>query len=175
MKGVFEQMEMKSYLSKNNPMKGPLNFLWFDTQALDAAEFYVKLIPNSSIKHVSYYGKEVPNFGGMPWVVEFELNGVSYAAMNAGKHYELSPAFSISISCKDQAEIDFFWNELTSNGGVESRCGWCVDRFGLSWQIIPENLSHFLGNPDPVKAGKAMQAMLKMAKFELHLLEEAIA
>lgn len=131
-------------------------FLWFDNNAEEAARFYVSLFPRSAITSSS------------PMSVTFELDGRPYFALNGGPTYRLSPAFSLYVSCKDQAEIDHFWNALLSDGGEPSRCGWLVDRFGLSWQVIPEELPRIISNP------RGLQAMLEMTKIDLAALRAAI-
>jgi len=124
-------------------------FLWFDSNAEEAARFYVSIFPHSKITSAS------------PMSVTFELDGRPFFALNGGPTYQLSPAFSMYVSCKDQAEIDHFWSALLADGGEPSRCGWLVDRFGLSWQVIPEELPQLISNP------RGLQAMLGMTKIDL--------
>jgi len=131
-------------------------FLWFDSKAEEAARFYVSLFANSKITSAS------------PMSVTFELDGRAFFALNGGPSYQLSPAFSMYVSCKDQAEIDYFWDALLRDGGEPSRCGWLVDRFGLSWQVIPEELPQIISDP------RGLQAMLKMTKLELAELRASI-
>ncbi|HTJ59198.1 MAG TPA: VOC family protein [Devosiaceae bacterium] len=150
-------------------------FLWFDTQAEDAANFYVSLFPNSRITYVSRYGDAGPGPKGSAMVVSFELDGQRYNAINGGPTYKLSPAFSLSVSCKDQAEVDFYWNKLLEGGGVENQCAWLQDRFGLSWQIVPDALPRYLGDSDRAKANRVMLAMLKMKKIIVADLDKAYA
>jgi len=150
-------------------------FLWFDDQAEQAAEFYVSLIPNSKITGVSRYGEAGPGVPGSAMTVTFELDGLPVTALNGGPVYKLTEAFSFSVSCEGQAEVDRLWNALIAGGGEESRCGWLKDRFGLSWQIVPKALPRLLGDPDRARANRAMQAMLKMNKLVVADLEAAAA
>jgi len=146
--------------------------LWFDDQAEDAARFYVSVFRNSKIGAISRYGEGAPLPKGTALVVAFELDGRPYTALNGGPAYKLSEAFSLQVDCGDQAEVDRYWNTLGA-GGRDSRCGWLTDRFGLSWQIIPTALPRLLADPDPARAARAMQAMLKMTKLDIATLEAA--
>jgi predicted 3-demethylubiquinone-9 3-methyltransferase (glyoxalase superfamily) len=132
--------------------------LWFDTQAEEAANFYVSLFKDGKITGVS----RGPD--GKAFVVNFEIAGSRYLALNGGPLYTFNEAFSIFVNVEDQAEVDRFWDALTA-GGEESRCGWLKDKYGLSWQIVPKALGECLGHPDPEKAGRAMQAMMGMKKI----------
>ena len=134
-------------------------FLWFDTQAEEAMNFYVSLFKNSKVNSVSR-GPE-----GNAFIVSFELDGQEFMGLNAGPQFKFNEAVSMFVNCEDQAEVDYFWNALIANGGEESMCGWLKDRFGLSWQIVPTRLGQLMGDPDPVKAGRVMEAMLKMRKI----------
>lgn len=142
--------------------------LWFDGNGLEAAEFYVSLLPDSRLESAFRPGPGAP-----PLVVDFTLAGTPYQALNGGPTYTLSEAVSISVQTRDQAETDRLWNALTADGGAESRCGWLKDRFGLSWQIVPEILPKLLADPDREKSGRAMQAMLGMGKLDIAALEAA--
>lgn len=149
-------------------MNTPYPMLWFDTQAGDAAEFYVSLFPNSAITDTSYYGDQVPDREpGSVMAVSFTINGMPLSALNGGPHFTLSEAFSIVAPCADQAEIDRLWEALIADGGRPSQCGWLVDRFGVSWQIVPENLGELLATP------AAVQAMLAMTKLDIAALAAA--
>jgi predicted 3-demethylubiquinone-9 3-methyltransferase (glyoxalase superfamily) len=148
-------------------------FLWFDSQAEDAARFYVELFPNSKLGAVTRYGPAGPGPEGSAMTVQFELDGLPVTAINGGPTYKLTEAFSFSVICEDQAEVDHYWSKLTGDGGEESRCAWLKDRFGLSWQIVPRRLPELLGDPDRAKAGRAMQAMLTMRKIVIADLEAA--
>jgi len=134
------------------------HMLWFDTQAEEAANFYVSLFKDGKITGVS----RGPD--GKAFVVNFEIAGSRYLALNGGPLYTFNEAFSIFVNVEDQAEVDRFWDALTA-GGEESRCGWLKDKYGLSWQIVPKALGECLGHPDPEKAGRAMQAMMGMKKI----------
>ena len=141
---------------------------WFDGTAEDAARFYVALVPGSAVERS--FG-QTPD--GKPLIVEFHLAGVPYQALNGGPHYALSPAASIQIITDDQAETDRLWAALIADGGAESMCGWCVDRFGLSWQVVPRQLMATVGGPDPEGSARATAAMLQMRKIDIAALEAA--
>jgi predicted 3-demethylubiquinone-9 3-methyltransferase (glyoxalase superfamily) len=148
--------------------------LWFDTEGEEAAKLYTSVFPNSKILDVSRYGSAGPRPEGTVMTVAFELNGQKFVALNGGPQYTFSEATSFQVSCRDQAEVDHFWNAL-SDGGEEGPCGWLKDRFGLSWQIVPIRLPELLGDPDPGRAQRAMAAMLKMRKIVIDELEQAAA
>lgn len=144
-------------------------FLWFDTQAKEAAEFYTGIFKNSKINLVTYYnGGPMP--AGTVMTVAFELEGQSFTALNGGPHYKFNPAVSFVISCENQQEIDYYWNALSS--GQFEQCGWLVDKFGLSWQVVPSNLGELLSR-NKEKAGSAMAALMKMKKIVIAELENA--
>lgn len=145
--------------------------LWFDTQAEEAANFYVTLLEDSAVTQVQRLDG-TPS-GDNVALVFFTLAGQEFMAINGGPQFPFTEAVSFQISCKDQAEVDRLWSTLTTGGGEEGQCGWCKDRFGVSWQIIPERMGEILSDPDPERAGRAMQAMLKMQKIELDVLEAA--
>jgi predicted 3-demethylubiquinone-9 3-methyltransferase (glyoxalase superfamily) len=149
-------------------------FLWFDTEGEDAAKLYTSVFPKSKILDVSRYGSAGPRPEGTVMTVAFELNGQKFVALNGGPQYTFSEAISFQVSCRDQDEVDHFWNAL-SDGGEEGPCGWLKDRFGLSWQIVPTRLPELLGHPDPGRAQRAMTAMLKMRKIVIDELEQAAA
>ena len=144
-------------------------FLWFDTQAEEAARFYVSIFKNSKI------GQIARGEGGKVMVVGFELDGLKFTALNGGPLYKFTEAISLQVDCAGQAEIDELWNRLTADGGEPGRCGWLKDRFGLSWQIVPANMGQLIGGDDPAKAGRAMQAMMGMNKLDIAALEAARA
>jgi len=150
-------------------------FMWFDTEAEEAAKFYVSLFPNSRITNTTYYGSAGPGEKGKVMTVSFELAGMPVTALNGGPQYKPTEAFSLSIDCADQAEVDKYWSALTADGGEEGPCAWCKDRFGYSWQVVPSALPRLLGNPDPKKSQAAMQAMFKMKKIVIADLEKAVA
>lgn len=142
-------------------------FLWFDKQAEAAARFYTSVFKNSKILTVS------PGPDGVPMVVNFQLEGEEFIALNGGPQFKLNEAFSLVINCRTQQEIDYYWSKLTADGGQESQCGWLKDKFGLSWQVVPVQLGKLLSDRDPKRAGAAMQAMLKMKKLDIAALERA--
>ena len=142
--------------------------LWFDGNGAAAAEFYVGLIPGSAIETSYQEGTE-------PLMVNFHLAGVPYLALNGGPQYKASPAASIMVMTRDQAETDRLWTALVADGGAESRCAWCVDRFGVSWQVVPEALLRTVGGPNPDGAARATQAMMQMTKIDIAALEAAYA
>ncbi len=140
--------------------------LWFDTQGLDAAEFYVSVFPNSEIRSISYYNEAGPREAGSVVTVEFVLDGQAFMAINGGPQFTFDEAVSFTIGCADQEQVDYYWAKL-SDGGEEGQCGWLKDRYGLSWQVVPDGMAEALGNPDPAKAERAMKAMLGMSKIDL--------
>ncbi len=133
--------------------------LWFDGQAKAAAEFYCTVFPDSKIIQSS------------PMVVMFELNGKKFMGLNGGPHFQFNEAVSFVIPCEDQAEIDYYWNKLTADGGQESQCGWLKDKFGLSWQVVPAILGDLVS--DPVKGQRVVAAFMKMKKFDIETLKNA--
>ena len=149
-------------------------FLWYDSEAEEAARQYVSIFPNSRIVSVSRYGDAGPGPVGKAMTVEFELDGQLFTALNGGPHHEFTEAVSFVVPCKSQEEIDRRWAAL-AEGGEEGKCGWLKDRYGLSWQVVPERLGAMLGDRDPQRAGRVMQAMLKMKKMDLPALERAFA
>lgn len=148
--------------------------LWFDTEALEAAEHYVSIIPGSRITDVSRYGDGAPRPAGTVLTVAFELDGQRFLALNGGPHFPFTEAVSVVVSCADQDEVDRYWAALV-DGGEPGHCGWLKDRYGLSWQIVPEDLGEVMGDPDPARAGGAMQAMLGMQKLDIAALRRAAA
>jgi predicted 3-demethylubiquinone-9 3-methyltransferase (glyoxalase superfamily) len=146
--------------------------LWFDTDGEEAAKFYTGLFDDSRITDVSYYGEAGPRPEGTVMTVSFELDGQQFLALNGGPDFTFNEALSLQVSCKDQEEVDKFWNGL-SEGGEEGPCGWLKDKYGLSWQIVPTALPELLSDPDPGRAQRAMQAMLGMRKIEIDGLRKA--
>ncbi len=142
-------------------------FLWFDNQAEEAMNFYVSVFKNSKIVNT------MPGPDGKVMTGTFELEGVEFMALNAGPHFKFTEAISFFVKCATQEEVDYYWNKLTSDGGEESQCGWLKDKYGVSWQIIPNALGELLGDKDPQKAGRVMQAMLKMKKIDIAKLKQA--
>ncbi len=147
--------------------------LWFDGRAQEAAEFYVSLLPDSRIDTVMPYSVETP--GGKPgdvMLVEFTLAGESYMALNGGPYFQFTPAISLFVNCADQAEVDRLWDAL-SVGGSPIQCGWITDRYGVSWQVVPEALGIMTKDKDPAKVRRVMEAMQQMVKLDVGALEAA--
>jgi predicted 3-demethylubiquinone-9 3-methyltransferase (glyoxalase superfamily) len=148
--------------------------LWFDREAEAAARFYVSLLPNASIDHVQKYASDGPSGKeGDTLVVEFTLAGQRYQALNGGPMYPHTAAASIAVLVDNQTELDRLWAALTTDGGKPVQCGWLTDKFGVSWQIVPEALIRLLRDPDPATAARVMQAMLTMVKLDIAALENA--
>jgi predicted 3-demethylubiquinone-9 3-methyltransferase (glyoxalase superfamily) len=148
-------------------------FLWFDTQAEEAARFYVSIFKNSRIGDIARYGDAGPGPKGQVMTIGFELDGLHFTALNGGPMFKFTEALSLQIDCVDQTEIDTLWEKLTADGGEPGPCGWLKDRFGLSWQIVPANMGQLVGGPDPAKSQRAMQAMMKMGKLDIAALVAA--
>ena len=147
-------------------------FLWYDTQAEEAAKFYVSIFPKSKILKMAWYGDAGPGPKGSVMTVEFELAGQRMIALNGGPHFKFTEAISLSVDCKDQKEVDRYWTRL-SQGGQESMCGWLKDKYGLSWQVNPSILGKLLSDKDAKKAKRVMEAMLKMKKIDIAALKAA--
>ena len=141
-------------------------FLWFDGKAEDAAKFYAAVFKSAKL------GKTVAGPDGKAMVVPFEIEGQQFTALNGGPQFKFNESVSFVVHCKDQKEVDYYWDKLTSGGGQESMCGWLKDKYGLSWQIVPEVLPRLMSGP---KAGKVMQAFMQMRKFDIAALERAAA
>ena len=151
-------------------MKKITPFLWYDTQAEEAAKFYTSIFNNSKIGSIVRYGKDQPGAEEQVMTVQFWIDGEEFTAINGGPHFSFTPAVSFVVKCKDQKEVDYFWDKL-SEGGTPERCGWLKDKFGLSWQVIPEALPKMLS--DPKKAKKVMDEVLKMDKLIIKTMEDA--
>ena len=141
-------------------------FLWFDKDAEEAMNFYVSLFPNSKVLSVQRYGPGGPGPDGSVMTADFELDGQRITALNGGPRFNFSEAFSFVIDCKDQAEVDYYWDKLVA-GGAASQCGWLKDRFGFSWQVVPAALFETIGGPDPEGRKRAMAAMMQMRKLDV--------
>jgi predicted 3-demethylubiquinone-9 3-methyltransferase (glyoxalase superfamily) len=150
-------------------------FLWFDNQAEEAANFYASVFKDGKIKNVSRYGDAGPGPKGSVMVVSFEINGQTFTALNGGPMFKFTEAVSFAVHCKTQEEVDYYWDKLTGSGGRPSQCGWLKDKYGLSWQIVPDVLMELVNDPDPAKANRVFAAMLKMAKIDIGKLQEAYA
>jgi predicted 3-demethylubiquinone-9 3-methyltransferase (glyoxalase superfamily) len=150
--------------------------LWFDTQAEEAANFYVSVFRNARIKSLSRYGKEGFEIHGRPagsvMTVEFEIDGQPFVALNGGPHFKFNEAVSFQVFCETQEEVDYFWSKL-SEGGSEGPCGWLKDKFGLSWQVVPTALIEMLKGPDTEKSQRVTKAFLQMKKFDIEKLKRA--
>jgi predicted 3-demethylubiquinone-9 3-methyltransferase (glyoxalase superfamily) len=151
-------------------------FLWFNDQAEEAVNFYISIFPKSKIKTITRYGPAAAKASGRPagsiMTIAFQLDGQDFVALNGGPHFTFTPALSLVVNCKTQAEIDNLWEKLSA-GGETSQCGWLRDKFGLSWQIVPTDLGDLIGNPDPAKTERVMQAILTMDKLDLPTLQRA--
>lgn len=152
--------------------------LWFDTQAEEAAKFYVATFKNSRINEVSRYTKAGRDIHGKEpgsvLTVEFELDGQTFTALNGGPHFRFNEAVSFQVMCDGQAEVDYFWRKLT-DGGQEGQCGWLKDKFGVSWQVVPQALPQMLTDADAAKRERAMTALMAMKKFDVAALQRAFA
>jgi len=153
-------------------------FLWFDTQAEQAAQFYTSVFKNSAVKQISRYGEAGRDVHGKEpgsvMIVEFELDGQTFTALNGGPHFKFTEAVSFQVSCDSQAEIDEFWRKLSA-GGEEGQCGWLKDKYGLSWQIVPAVLPQLLGSDDATRRDRVMAALMTMKKFDIAALQRAYA
>jgi len=153
-------------------MKKITPFLWFDDKAEEAMNFYVSIFKNSKVGTVTRYGEAGPGPKGSVMTATFQLDGQDFIALNGGPHFKFTEAISLSVDCKTQEEVDELWERL-SQGGQKSQCGWLKDKYGLSWQIVPSVLGEQLGDKDPEKSKRVMQAMLKMTKLDIRALRQA--
>ncbi|HMV46671.1 MAG TPA: VOC family protein [Blastocatellia bacterium] len=149
-------------------MQKIIPFLWFDNNAEEAINFYVSIFKNSKILHTA------PGPDGKLLMASFQLEGQTFHALNGGPQFKFTEAISLFVNCETQAEVDELWEKLSA-GGEQSRCGWLKDKYGLSWQIIPTVLGELMGDKDPAKAGRVMQAMLQMSKIDIQALQQAYA
>ena len=147
-------------------------FLWFETEAEDAARFYVSIFRNSRIVKVARYSDAGPGPEGSAMTVSFELEGQTFTALNGGPMFKFNEAISFVVDCTTQAEVDHYWDHLLE-GGTAQRCGWLKDRYGLSWQIVPRVLVELLSGSDSARAGRVMQAMFGMVKLDIAKLQQA--
>jgi len=147
--------------------------LWFDNNAEEAANFYISVFKNSRILSSARYPEGSPGPQGTVMVVDFELEGQRFTALNGGPHFKFTEAISLVVHCKTQEEIDYYWEKLTADGGQESQCGWLKDKFGLSWQVTPSIMSKLFSSGDAEKSKRAMQAMMKMKKLDIATLQKA--
>jgi predicted 3-demethylubiquinone-9 3-methyltransferase (glyoxalase superfamily) len=152
-------------------------FLWFDDKAEEAAKLYVSVFPDSKITDVARYDDAGAKASGRPagtaMTVSFILDGQKFTALNGGPVFKFTEAVSFVVSCNSQEEVDHYWNKLTADGGEEIQCGWLKDKFGLSWQIVPDALGEMMGDEDPMKTKRVMEAMLTMKKLDIQILRKA--
>jgi predicted 3-demethylubiquinone-9 3-methyltransferase (glyoxalase superfamily) len=146
--------------------------LWFDTEGLEAAEFYVSVFPRSRITNVTHYTDAGPRPAGTVLTVEFDLDGQAFTAINGGPEFSFDEAISLLVECEDQDEVDRYWSRL-SDRGEEGQCGWLKDRYGLSWQVVPKGMEELFRDADPARAERAMRAMLGMKKLDIAALRAA--
>ena len=154
--------------------------LWFDSQAEEAARYYVGIFKNAKIGKISHYTEAGQEVHGRPagsvMVVEFELDGLAFTALNGGPVFKFTEATSLTINCENQAEVDYYWEKLKTGGDEKAQvCGWLKDKYGLSWQVVPTILPKLMGDSDPKKASRVMNAMLKMKKIDVAALQGAAA
>jgi predicted 3-demethylubiquinone-9 3-methyltransferase (glyoxalase superfamily) len=151
--------------------------LWFDNQVEEAVNFYASVFKNSKIGRILRYDSASAEASGQPegsiLTIEFELMGREFIALNGGPIFKFNESVSLVVNCDSQEEVDYYWNALTANGGVESQCGWLKDKYGLSWQITPTRLVDLINDKDTAKAHRAMQAMLEMRKIDIQTIEDA--
>ncbi|MGW3286254.1 VOC family protein [Streptomyces sp. NPDC001002] len=149
--------------------------LWFDGQAEEAAHYYVSVFKNSSVGKVARYTEGAMQPAGTVLTVEFTANGHKFLALNGGPQFKFNEAVSFMIDCADQEEVDYYWTKLIEGGGEPGPCGWLKDRYGLSWQVVPDRLEAMISDPDTTKSSRAMAAMMKMGKLDIAALEKAFA
>jgi predicted 3-demethylubiquinone-9 3-methyltransferase (glyoxalase superfamily) len=149
--------------------------LWFDSNAEEAARFYVSIFPNSEVLTTTHYTEAGPGEPGTVLTVEFVLDGTKFVGINGGPIFSFDEAISFQIDCRDQSEIDYYWDALTADGGEESQCGWLKDRFGLSWQVCPDRMGEFMNDPDRAKVERVTRALYEMKKIDLAALDAAAA
>ncbi|MEU5275469.1 VOC family protein [Streptomyces asoensis] len=147
--------------------------LWFDGQAEEAAHYYVSIFKDSGIGSIGRYNEAGPGPAGSVLAVEFTVNGQKFVGINGGPQFTFSEAVSFQIPCADQDEVDYYWTKLTEDGGEPGPCGWLKDRYGLSWQVVPDGLIEMIGDPDPVKATRTTKAMYAMGKLDIAALRKA--
>jgi predicted 3-demethylubiquinone-9 3-methyltransferase (glyoxalase superfamily) len=153
-------------------------FLWFDSQAEEAAGFYTSIFRNSQILAITHYGEEGAAASGRPkgtvMTVVFRLDGQEFVALNGGPHFRFTEAISFVVNCESQNEVDYFWEALSQGGDANAQqCGWLKDKYGVSWQVVPAALGELLSDPDPEKSGRVMKAMLQMKKIDVEMLKQA--
>jgi predicted 3-demethylubiquinone-9 3-methyltransferase (glyoxalase superfamily) len=149
-------------------------YLWFNGNAEAAVELYTSIFPNSRVTKVARWGEGGPAPAGSVMSVSFELDGQGFLALNGGPEFPFTPAISLLITCKSQADVDDKWARLTAGGGKPGRCGWLTDRFGVSWQVVPEDLGELMSDPDPKAAGRVARALMTMNKIDIGRLRQAL-
>ena len=159
-------------LSKGRSVQKISPFLWFESQAEEAANFYTSIFPNSKIRDAMRYGEAGPGPKGSVMSITFELEGQEFLALNGGPMFRFSPAISFFVKCATQQEVDHYWDRLSS-GGTPQQCGWLQDKYGISWQVVPTVLGEMLGDKDPAKSKRVMEAMMKMVKLDIAGLKAA--
>ncbi|MBI3231135.1 MAG: VOC family protein [Burkholderiales bacterium] len=164
---------MTSQNASTLPQQAVSTCLWFDQQALEAANFYVSLFPNSRILDIKYFLEGGPGVAGSVMTVLFSLNGSEYMTLNGGPHFSFSPATSLVAYCDSQPELDQLWQKLLEDGGKESHCGWLTDRFGVTWQVVPRAMLPLMSSNDQAAAQRMIAAMLKMVKLDMNVLQKA--
>ena len=147
--------------------------IWLDGTADEAVAFWCEVFPESRRLDASEFSESAPGDTGSTMVVNFELRGTPFMVLNGGPGFPHTPAVSFVVDCADQDDVDYYWDRLLEGGGIPNQCGWLADRFGVNWQVVPRRLGELLGDPDPVRADRAMQAMLKMQKFDIAAMEAA--
>ncbi len=147
-------------------------FLWFDTQAEEAAKFYVSVFKNAKMGRIARYPEGTPGKAGSVMTVSFELNGQEFVALNGGPHYAITPAISFVVNCEDQGEVDYYWDKLVA-GGKPVQCGWLTDKYGVSWQVVPVQMIDMFADGDTAKTERVAEAMMKMIKLDLPTLQRA--
>lgn len=155
------------------PMQKITTFLWFDNNAEEAMNFYTSIFPNSHIAQISRYGDGAPMPKGTFLVGTFYLNDQEFMALNGGANFRFTPAISLMVHCETQAEVDYYWDKLTSGGGKPGNCGWLEDKFGLSWQVVPSMLGELMSKGDAVRSGRMLQELMKMDKLVIADLQRA--
>ena len=153
-------------------MQKIIPFLWFDNNAEEATNFYTSIFKNSKVKNVRRYGEAGPGKPGSLMTATFELEGQEFYALNGGPHFKFTPAISFFVNCETQEEIDELWEKLLA-GGQAQQCGWLTDKYGVTWQIVPTILGKLLGDKDPRKSKRVMEAMMKMIKLDINGLKQA--
>jgi predicted 3-demethylubiquinone-9 3-methyltransferase (glyoxalase superfamily) len=147
--------------------------LWFDTQAEEAARYYIDVFGDGRVLSLSRYPEGAPGQAGSVMAVDFEVAGMHLVGINGGPQFRFTEAVSLQIDCADQAEVDRFWDRLIGDGGEPSQCGWLKDKYGLSWQVVPRGMDELFADPDPARAARAVQAMLQMTKLDVAALHAA--